>query len=295
MSTQEIASQAMVNFVDRIGNLPTPPAVFSQIFKTVDDPDSSAYNVAKLISEDPGMSASVLRVTNSSFYSLATPATSVKQAVVVIGMDAVKSLVVSASMFDMFRDDKLGNDFHDTFWRHSLAAAFGARMLLRRLRPNDIATSELAFTGGLLHDIGKMALYIHDPAVYVEVAKQAAKGIEHEIEAERAAFGFDHAQVGCALTLKWRLPKELALAIGHHHNPLAIEDPTNLVDVMHVADALSYHLVAEGQVDLAAPAMKPGVFDRSGLKLEDVGQHLEALKAEYFAAETFLSMVRGDS
>lgn len=295
MNVQDIASQPVLDFIDRIGNLPTPPAVFSQIVKAVDDPDSSAYSVAKLIAEDPGMSASVLRVTNSSFYSLATPATSVKQAVVVIGMDAVKSLVVSASMFDMFRDDKLGYDFHDSFWRHSLAAAFGARMLLRWLRPRDIATCELAFTGGLLHDIGKMALYLHDPAVYVEVYRKTTTGIDHEIDAERAAFGFDHAQIGSALTLKWRLPEELALAIAHHHDPLAIEDKTNLVDVIHIADALSYHLVSEGRDDLAAPAMKPGIFDRSGLKLEDVGQHLESLKKEYFAAETFLSMVRGDA
>jgi len=237
----------------------------------------------------------VLRVTNSSFYSLATPVTSVKQAVVVIGMDAVKSLVVSASMFDMFRDDKLGLDFHDTFWRHSLAAAFGARMLLRSLRPRDIATSELAFTAGLLHDIGKMALYIHDPAAYVEASKQGQAGLEQELEAERAAFGFAHPQVGCALALKWRLPDDLALAIGHHHEPLSIEDPTNLVDVLHVADALSYHLLSEGRDDVSAPAMKPGVFDRSGLKLEDVSRHMEALKAEYFNAETFMRMVRGDA
>jgi len=295
MGTSDGTARAVADFVDGIGNLPTPPEVFSQIVKAVDNPYSSAYSVAKLMSEDPGMSASVLRVTNSAFYSLATPVTSVKQAVVVIGLDAVKSLVVSASIVDMFKGDQVGRDFQDTFWRHSLAAAFGARTLLRSIRPTDIAACERAFTGGLLHDIGKMALYLHNPAAYQAVAKQAQAGIEQELEAERKAFGFDHAQVGCALTLKWNLPEDLSLAIGHHHDPLTLQEGHLLVDVLHVADALSYHLLADGGEDFAAPAIKPGVFDRSGLKLENVGQHLEALKTEYLNAETFLSLVHGDA
>jgi putative nucleotidyltransferase with HDIG domain len=241
------------------------------------------------------MSASVLRVSNSAYYALTAPVTSVQQAVVVIGPDAVKALVVSASLVEMFKGDRVGRDFQDTFWRHSLAAAFAARRLLCSICPTDVAACELAFTGGLLHDIGKMALYWHNPAAYQAVTKQARAGIEHELGVERKAFGFDHAQVGCALTRKWNLPEELSLAIGHHHDPLTLEDPHRLVDVLHVADALSYHLLADGEEEFVAPALKTEVFDRSGLKLEDVGRHMEELKSEYFNAGTLLCLVRSDA
>jgi putative nucleotidyltransferase with HDIG domain len=292
MSEAVIREQAVVDFVLGIGNLPTPPVVFSQIVRTVDDPDSSAYSVAKLISEDPGMAAAVLRMTNSSFYALNSPVTSVKQAVVVIGLDAVKSLVVSASMLNMFKAEATGEEFQEKFWRHSLATAFGARMLMRAVRPADIALAELAFTGGLLHDIGKMALCLHAPDVFREITVQLREGCERELELERSAFGFDHAAVGGALTRRWNLPQELSSAIAHHHAPMSIDDPLALVDILHVADALSHHALSEPGAELTAPAIEPAVFARSGLRLEDVGGHVEGLKKEYVNAETFLGLVR---
>jgi HD-like signal output (HDOD) protein len=124
------------------------------------------------------------------------------------------------------------------------------------------------------------------------VTRRAEDKLEDELDAERELFGFDHAEVGAALMIKWNLPKELALAIGHHHDPLAMEDPGHLVDALHLADALAYHLLAAGQADGVAPAIQPAVFDRSGLKLEDLGRYMEGLKTEYYGAETFLSLVR---
>ena len=116
METQDPALSAAQDLIDGIRNLPTPPLVFTQIIKVVNDPDTSAYDVASILSEDPAMAAKVLKITNSAYYGLAGTVTSVKQAIVIIGLNGVKSLVVSASVIDMFKGDRVGQEFQDRFW-----------------------------------------------------------------------------------------------------------------------------------------------------------------------------------
>jgi putative nucleotidyltransferase with HDIG domain len=170
--------------------------------------------------------------------------------------------------------------------------AFGSRMLMRVLRPGDFGTSELAFSTGLLHDIGKMVMYLRSPEVFQKLHSEGPA--QKELESEQAAFGCTHSEVGEKLTEKWNLPSELSTAIAHHHAPMAYEDgPHHLTDVLHVADALAYHVLAGGAVDVSVPAIDPSVFERSGLKLEAAGEYLEMLKSEYLQAETFLNMARG--
>lgn len=292
-STRMSSRDRATLLIEDIRDLPTPPLVFTQIVKVVDDPDTSAYEVAAIIAEDPAMSAKVLRITNSAFYGLSGTVTSVKQAVVIIGLNGVKSLVVSTSVIDMFKGDRVGREFQDLFWRHSLAAAFGCRMLMRTLRPGDFGASELAFSTGLLHDIGKMAMYMTSPEASQRIfAAHSTPG--DELRAEQEAFGCTHLEVGEKLTKKWNLPAELSTAIAHHLEPMTQEGAgCHLTDVLHVADALAYHLLANGAREVTAPRIDPSVFERSGLKLEAAGEYMEMMKSEYLQAETFLNMARG--
>jgi len=294
METQDTAATAAHEMIDGIRNLPTPPMVFTQIIKVVNDPDTSAYDVASILSEDPAMAAKVLKITNSAYYGLSGTVTSVKQAIVIIGLNGVKSLVVSASVIDMFKGDRVGLEFQDRFWRHSLVTAFGSRVLMREMRPSDFGAGELAFSTGLLHDIGKMVMYLHSPSDCQKILEDVCDGGIDELEAERRLFGFDHALAGGVLTEKWNMPKELSGAIANHHQPLALDDPLRLTDVIHVADGLAYHALATGDELLTAPPIEPAVFERNELKLEDLGGYLEKLKGEYVQAETFLKMARGD-
>jgi len=295
MTNQDAAVVAAQSLIDGIRNLPTPPPVFHQIITVVNSPDTSAYDVAKLLSEDPAMTAKVLKITNSAYYGLSGTVTSVKQAIVIIGLEAVRSLVLSSSLFDMFKGDRIGRDFHDRFWRHSLVTAFGSRLLMREICTDDFSAGELAFTTGLLHDIGKIVMYLHSPADCQRVIAEAGEGEIENLEAERATFGFDHALVGGVLATKWNLPASMSQAIMYHHSPLAVEDPLRLTDVVHLADGLTYHSLEGGDELSTAPAIEPGVFDRTGLRLEDLGDYVGRLKKEYIQAETFLKMAGGSA
>jgi putative nucleotidyltransferase with HDIG domain len=293
MTTASSVGEKAGALIEGVRDLPTPPLVFTQIVNVVDDPDTSAYEVAAIIAEDPAMSAKVLRITNSAFYGLSGTVNSVKQAVVIIGLNGVKSLVISTSVIDMFKGDQIGREFQDLFWRHSLVTAFGSRMLMRILKPGEFGTSELAFSTGLLHDIGKLVMYLQDPDACRLIQEQCATQPILELSAERETFGCTHADVGDKITAKWNLPSELSKAISYHHEPLEYDDPTHLTDVVHVADALAYHALSDGSIEVSAPGIAPEVFGRSGMKLEAAGEYLEMLKAEYIQAETFLNMARG--
>jgi HD-like signal output (HDOD) protein len=281
--------------IDGVEHLPTPPLVFTQICKVVNNPNTSAYDVAAILSEDPAMSAKVLKITNSAFYGLSGTVTSVKHAIVIIGLEGLKSLVISTSLIDMFKGDRVGREFQDHFWRHSLVAAFGSRVLMRAISPNEFSLSELAFSAGLLHDIGKMVMYLQSPSSCQEVIKRGGEGGDVELAAERELFGFDHAAVGGALTERWRMPADICRAISFHHEPLGCDDPLHLVDAVHVADALAYHTLNKDSENFSAPRIETGVFERSGLSIESITQYMDTLKNEYVKAETFLKMARGEA
>ncbi|UCC43460.1 MAG: HDOD domain-containing protein, partial [Candidatus Zixiibacteriota bacterium] len=157
MTTATVDSKIR-QIISNIRNLPTPPIVFHQIQKVINDPAVSAVQIASILSEDPAMSVKVLKLTNSAFYGLAREVESVKQAVVIVGMEAIKNLVLSASVLDMFKGDDFDREFQERFWRHSLAVGFCGRILAKKVRSRGIVDADAAFSAGLLHDVGKIVL-----------------------------------------------------------------------------------------------------------------------------------------
>lgn len=149
------AEHRVKQVVAGIRNLPTPPIVFQQIQKVINNPSASAAQVAAILSEDPAMSVKVLKLTNSAFYGLPREIDSVKQAVVIVGMEAVRNLVLSASVLDMFKGKAIDQEYQEKFWRHSLATAFCCRSLAEALKTRGHVDPDSAFSAGLLHDIGR--------------------------------------------------------------------------------------------------------------------------------------------
>ncbi len=168
MSVAVEAKEKKLRFiVDKIQNLPTPPIVFTQITKVINNPDTSAYEIGAIISEDPALTAKVLKLTNSSFYGIPRTITNVKQAIVILGLEAIKSLVISASVFDTFSKNKsLDTEYLENFWRHSLSVAFMSKIIARMKKLPSLQEAEIAFSGGLLHDLGKLIIISHSRLSY---------------------------------------------------------------------------------------------------------------------------------
>jgi putative nucleotidyltransferase with HDIG domain len=278
--------------VTNIRNLPTPPIVFHQIQKVINDPRSGATQVAAVLAEDPAMSVKVLKLTNSAFYGLAREVESVKQAVVIVGMEAIKNLVLSASVLDMFKGGGIDQDFQEAFWRHSLATAFCCRLLARRIKTRGIVDPDAAFSAGLLHDVGKIVVSCYLPSEFA--AFRAAREtdqvhLDHEIE--MSVLGFDHAQVGSVLAVQWKLPHKLNDAIACHHVPQLSEGDSPIAHIVHLADFLAKSAFYDGETEAhLVGKLQDGLMTYLNISDADLDMYHELLREEYMRAETFMQM-----
>ena len=278
--------------VANIRNLPTPPIVFHQIQKVINDPRAGATQVAAVLAEDPAMSVKVLKLTNSAFYGLAREVESVKQAVVIVGMEAVKNLVLSASVLDMFKGGGVDQEYQESFWRHSLATAFCCRLLARRIKSRGIVDPDAAFSAGLLHDMGKIVVCCYLPDEFAALQAARKEDQAHlDCEIETSVLGYDHAQVGSVLAVQWKLPQKLADAIACHHVPQLSESDSPIAYIVHLADyvakATFYDAGAEAH---RIGKLQDGVADYLGITEADVDLYGELLREEYMRAETFMQM-----
>ncbi|HUV30201.1 MAG TPA: HDOD domain-containing protein [Acidobacteriota bacterium] len=278
--------------ISNIRNLPTPPIVFHQIQKVINDPHVSAAQIAGILSEDPAMSVKVLKLTNSAFYGLTREVESVKQAVVVVGMEAIKNLILSASVLDMFKGDEFDQEYQEKFWRHSLAVGFCARLLARKVRSRAVIDPDAGFSAGLLHDVGKNILCCFLRKEYEIFSEARAKDREsptHEIEEQ--VLGYNHAQLGAVLAEQWKLPERLMQAIGYHHHPQLSENDDALAFYVHVANHLAKVTFYENEDRYLIGHLGAGVLDYLQIEEADMQAHCEALREEYLKAETFMKMV----
>lgn len=202
----------------RLEELPTLPAVAMQVLQVVRNPRSSAKDVEAVVMRDPVLSAKILRVANSSFYSFASKIATVGHAISVLGFNQVQSLLLGISVFDKFRTRRL--DLHG-FWQHAIATAIGAKFLARKVNLNP----DQVFTAGLLHDIGKLAFSFLWEGIYLDVLRLQHRETVSSYEAEMQLLGNPHTTIGGMMAANWSLPEEYIQAIRYHHEPLHAGDP----------------------------------------------------------------------
>jgi putative nucleotidyltransferase with HDIG domain len=277
--------------VSNIRNLPTPPIVFHQIQKVINDPKVSASEIASILSEDPAMSVKVLKLTNSAFYGLSRDIESVKEAVIIVGMEAIKNLVLSASVLDMFKGDDLDQEFQEQFWRHSLATAVASRFLARKLRNRGIVDPDSGFSAGLLHDVGKMVLccFLKDEFAKFKEERSGDQSSPDFVVEERA-LGYSHSQVGGFLTTQWKLPEKLIDAICYHHHPQLSEIDEPIAYIVHLGNYVAQTTFLD-QADIhLCPPLEKAVTEFMDISDEDCEGFGEQLREEYVKAETFMKM-----
>ncbi|MCU0315722.1 MAG: HDOD domain-containing protein [Fimbriimonadaceae bacterium] len=232
------AAITLQDIVDKTSDLPTLPAAALKVMREVESPHSNASTIGNLLSVDQSLSVRVLRLANSAFYGLNRQVKDLNEAVVILGMKTVKNLAMVAATYPwMSRPVKGYNLGPRQMWCHAFGTAVGAQLVAKMSKA---CREDIAFTTGLLHDIGKVAL-----SVWVENKIQAIsyyatrEGIPFDA-AERKILGFDHCQVGGYLGEKWNLPEEVVLAIKHHHDPDSLmPDVPPVVDCVHVGNYLT--------------------------------------------------------
>lgn len=240
-------------------DLPPLPSLVLELVESLGREELSATQFATKISQDQALVAKTLRLANSSFYGRGRQVGSVAEAIGVLGLRTVRAVVTAAGLAGSFRRSP-GFD-HDVFWRHSIGSALCAQALAGELRRDD---ADLAFTAGLLHDIGRLVLASTFAPAYAEVAQWRHGRDCPEEEAERAVLGFDHAEVGGLIASHWNFAPAIVATIREHHAPSATAELT-LTGVAHVADAIAHALGLAGDADEAVPALVLPVWAACGL------------------------------
>lgn len=206
-------------------SLPTLPTVAAKLLSITSREETTVQDIANLIAHDLSLSAKVLRVVNSAFYGLSAKVGSIQQAVAILGIHAVRSLVLSFSLLNLRRDPHASFDYK-RFWERSLAAAVSARLIMARL---DQKAKEEVFIAGLLQNIGEMILALEFSDAYAQAQILVVQGRE-ELLAEQQALGVDHAVIGHAIAKKWGFPLSLQLPIAYHHSPLSYLGKDEAID-----------------------------------------------------------------
>jgi putative nucleotidyltransferase with HDIG domain len=226
-------STAAEAFVEDARDLPVMAPVAAQVMKKAEDPDTDIKDLTTLISRDASLTVRVLKIANSSFYSMPRKIESMQQAIVLLGYSTLRSVVVAASMKDVFARFGLAERL---LWEHAVAAGVASSIVAREVGG---LRGEECFVAGLVHDVGKLLMHSNAEAQYQEVMRQVYGDERETIEAERSVFGFDHAQVGSLVLSKWDLPQSLAAAIGAHHDPASAPDEVrSIAAVLQVADQM---------------------------------------------------------
>jgi putative nucleotidyltransferase with HDIG domain len=264
--------------------LPPMPVVATRVMRELMTPEASADSLSKIIETDEALVTRILKIANSAFYGCARKVGSIRLAVVVLGFNTLKNLVIATSTKSLYQKQ---TDTEQALWEHSLAVGVAAHVLAIGLCPTCL---EDAFTTGLLHDLGKLILYTRDPDAYANILKAQQEGAS-SYDSEKKAYGFDHTNVGAVLAARWNLPESLEAAIGLHHSldgPAFAKlkpNPKQLTALTNLADGIAKQLHAPAGMEAAVAVNGTETAMKAlGVSKERVDEFLAMIK-ETFEAE----------
>jgi putative nucleotidyltransferase with HDIG domain len=262
--------------VDRIlksvEELPAAPDVAWRVLRIVSSNDYDGDDLLRAVEVDPSITSLVLKTVNSSLYGLRQPAGSLKQAIVLLGGGKIVDLVVALSSAEFFTSLRGGYVLERRgLWRHSVAAANAAEIVASRTGADH---GGLAFTAGLLHDLGKIVLNAFIDQTSGELLDRAEKGEESFLTAERRVLGTDHCEIGGLVAERWKMPEVLVEAIRNHHTPeSAAEGPARtLARLTHVADVAALSMGIGLGTDGLCYRLDPDSLDALGIENGDLSR-----------------------
>lgn len=239
MNQKHLSQEYVQKRVRSLAKLSTLPMIAVKVMELVENPQTSAASLARIISNDQIMAARILKLANSAYYGFPRKISTLNLAIVVLGFNALRDLVLSISVIDQFAVQDFEEFELEQFWRHALMVGHGARILSRYF--NYPVAGEV-FVAGLLHDIGYTIMLQHFPEEFRTVTRLTREKDMPFHEAEKQELGYSHADVGAWLAEGWNLPDKLVRAIRYHHSPQKNLQNKDLVNIIFLADQICYSI-----------------------------------------------------
>ena len=262
-----------LNIIAKVESFPSLSGATAKLLSLLDDPNAPVAEIEEILRMDPGLTANVLKLSNSAYFGFPSEIGSVHKAIVLLGAKRLMQLVMTSCVNSVMNKPVPGYDLSPgEMWRHSIAVSVAAEGLIKEL---NVPEADEIFTAALLHDGGKLVLgeFVKDDIIKIE--KIASKNVSFEA-AEKIALGTDHAEIGAKILESWGLPAEIVSAVRWHHDPDAADETSTLIDIVHVANVLCLMIgIGVGREGLQYRP-SPVVTKRLGIKsahLEKVASH----------------------
>ncbi len=277
--SEPISATIMRHKVESISALPTVPSTLKQISSMLENPRLSIDELGRFISNDPALTSKILKMVNSAAYGFPNRISSISHAIMLLGLNVVRGLLLGVSVFELMQNTISG------LWEHSMGCAVVSRLIAQK---REIKEPEEVSVCGLLHDIGKVILILQFPTEYEKAREHAhAEGIPLH-EAERIFFEATHADVGSWLARKWRFPINLVEALEYHHRPQLSKQAVLETAIVHVSDVLVRARGIGSDCDARVPDLDPNAWSLLQLSDGDVKGILAELE-EAASSETEVS------
>lgn len=273
----------------KIEELPTPDFIVQRIINIASDPNSSVKDLNAAVLESPSLSAKILKLSNSAYYALPRKITKLSQAINILGFKTVRNLAMSIfTVKNFFRKEY---DFFNTkkFWTHLMSTAIGAELLAKTI---NYPEREEAFLGGLLHDLGKVAMSNIMPEVFemtIKVSKH--KKISFK-EAENLLDSYSHESIGKLLFKQWGLSDQIINTAGFHDSvdDLSDENTKMIVQIIHISNITTNTLYYGYSGNFGIEIPNINAWNNLGLTPKKYFNYVEALKNKIDNSEEFMNI-----
>lgn len=262
----------------QVKNLPTLPGIVVKLTKMAADPDTTTEQMGKVISRDHILAAKLLRLVNSAFYGFPQKISSLSSAIILLGFNVIRSLILSSSIFDLMESHDL------ELWEHSMGCALASNVIAKRLGIQD---PEEISTAGLIHDIGKVAIKIELPKQYQQILSLISMKKIPMREAEREILGLDHAEAGGWLAKNWNLPAKLVEPITCHHEPRNAQKDQLASSIVHFGDILIRSLGYGHADDIWVPPLSKRAWQLLDLNRTDIDAILDEVEEKLWDVKGF--------
>lgn len=262
-------------------DLPSLPVIFTRLNEAVNNPRMSIADIGRIISDDVGLSARLLKIANSALYGFPAKIETISRAVTIIGTQQLRDLALATVVLKLFKGVPRHLLDMEKFWQHNIACGIAARILATFRRESNV---ERFFMAGMLHDVGRLVLCLKSPDLMRECLLQAKNQQRTLADIEKECLGTDHAEVGGALVRLWNLPASLEEVVLHHHQPSKAERHPAETAVIHVADVIAHAMELGSSGDPLIPAFDVLSFEKTRFMVGNLSMLMNQVDRQYHDA-----------
>lgn len=255
--------------VSGVTNLISLPGIYYRLEAAIESSSSTISDFSKLLAFDPDLCARLLSLANSAFYSFPSKIDSIETAVNMIGLRQIRELVLATSVMKTFNKVPVGMVNMNSFWEHSVAVAVFAKSLAQYA---GLPKPERFYVCGLLHDIGRLVMFLKVPDLMHELLLQRETKAQHLFVLEQERLSYTHAEIGGRLLEFWKVPQSIYKPVAFHHRPDQSGEFATISSVVHIADAWVNKYAVGSSGERFAPEIHPEATRLLGIEARELDE-----------------------